>query len=127
MWRMGYGAGGVGGGEKLRVWGPRPEVAWGSLAIPHPANSDLAPPRRYYERLIEVNPGRSQYHGRLAHVLGQQGDIRRAIVAAEKCLELNPSLAQSHAWLAEVYRTLGNPERAGLHDAKLKQFQSSSR
>jgi hypothetical protein len=73
-----------------------------------------------------VNPYRSHYYGRLAHVLGQLGDVPAGIAAAEKCLELNPSLMQTHAWLEEAFRRTGDMERMNFHAAKLKQFQSSS-
>jgi hypothetical protein len=101
---------------------PRNEDVLEALAIHYHEVHDLPNARRYYERLLEVNPDRSYYYGRLAHVLGQLGETRQAIDMAEKCLVLNPSLVQTHAWLVEAYRSVGDQERAAIHQAILSRL-----
>ena len=103
---------------------PTHEEALEALATLFHRKGNLKLARYYYERLIEVNPQRPNYYGRLAHVLGQLGELPRGIELAEKCLSLNPSLFQTHAWLVEAYRRAGNEVEAARHEAKLKQFQS---
>jgi tetratricopeptide (TPR) repeat protein len=103
---------------------PRHEGALDALAVHAHESRDLVGARRYYERLIEINPGKARYYGRLAHVLGQEGNLLQAIEVAEKCLELDPSLSQSHAWLIEACRNSGDEQRAAYHETKWRQFQS---
>jgi tetratricopeptide (TPR) repeat protein len=97
------------------------------MAIDAHESQDFPRARYYYERLLQVNPYRSHYYGRLAHVLGKLGDIQASISVAEKCLELNPSLVQTHVWLAEAYRSLGNQERSEFHANRIKQFRPEAR
>jgi hypothetical protein len=108
--------------EKVLAIQPRHEDVLEALAIYYHEAQDLAAARQYYERLLEVNPDRSYYYGRLAHVLGQLGETRRGIDMAETCLELNPTLVQTHAWLVEAYRLVGDHERAAAHQAILSRF-----
>ena len=68
-----------------------------------------------YSGLIKVNPHRSIYHGRYAHVLGRLGRWEDGIRAAQKALEINPSLIQAHMWLSQVYQQTGNPEQSQHH------------
>jgi hypothetical protein len=110
--------------ERVVALQPRHEAAIDALAVHSHETRDLAAARHYYERLIEINPGKARYYGRLAHVLGQEGHLPQAIEAAEKCLELDPSLSQSHAWLVEACRNSGDDRRAAYHESKLRQFQS---
>ena len=104
---------------------PTHEEGLEALAILSHQNGDIKGARDYYSRLIEVNPPRPNYYGRLAHVLGQLDEIPRGIEIAEKCLTLNPSLVQTHAWLVEAYRRVGNEAEAARHEAILKRFQST--
>ena len=108
--------------EKVLAVQPRHEDVLEAMAIHYHESQDLTNARRYYERLLEVNPDRSYYYGRLAHVLGQLGEMRRGIDMAERCLVLNPSLVQTHAWLVEAYRSVGDEERAAIHQALLSRF-----
>lgn len=85
-------------------------------------NPRLAIP--YYQKLIEINPWRPEYHGRYSHVLGINGELELGIQESQRALELNPTLIQSHHWLAEAYSRRGNVELSQKHRAILKQFQS---
>lgn len=113
--------------EKVLALQPTHEDALEQMAIDAHETKDYPRARHYYEQLIQVNPHRSHYYGRFAHVLGKLGDLPGSIAAAEKCLELNPSLVQSHVWLAEAYRLAGNLERAEFHANRVKQFRSETR
>lgn len=85
---------------------------------------DLAKAGVFYEKLIAVNPDRSRYYGRFAHVLGQQGNMTLGVEMIRKALELDPSLQQGHGWLKEVYQQLGKSEEAGEHARILRMFES---
>jgi tetratricopeptide (TPR) repeat protein len=103
--------------EKVVAARPMHEDAIEALAVQAHEGKDLVQAKKLYQRLIELNPQRSHYYGRLAHVLGQAGEKEAAIAAAKKCLELNPSLMQTHAWLAEVYTVMGDARNAAYHSA----------
>ncbi len=128
---LGYSLKLVGQGElAVQAWSqvldlqPTHEDALESLAIYFHERNDYPNARRFYERLLEVNPHRSPIYGRLAHVLGQLGELRLGIAAAERCLELNPSLSQTHTWLIEAYRRAGDTERMNVHETAIKRFES---
>lgn len=106
---------------------PGHEEALEALATMNHRLGKLTEARGFYERLIELNPQRANYYGRLAHVLGQLDELPRGIELAEKCLTLNPALVQTHVWLSEAYQRTGNESMAEQHKAKIKQFQSLKR
>jgi predicted CXXCH cytochrome family protein len=67
---------------------------------------------QFFDRLIAVNPYRSDYHGRRAHVLGRLRRIEESVAAANRAIELNPSNPHLYRWLAEAHRVLGDDERS---------------
>ena len=79
----------------------------------------------YYERLIELDPWRPEYHGRYAHVLGIRNQFDLAIPQATRALELNPTLLQTHQWLSQVHGQQGNTALSQKHAAIVKQFQDA--
>lgn len=81
--------------------------------------------RSALERLVDINPTRSFYFGRLAHVFGLTGNLQMSAAAAERALELNPSLFQTHEWLADVYRRLQNEAEAREHATMLQRFRTT--
>jgi len=69
----------------------------------------------YGRRLIDVNPWDPDYHGRMAHMLGQLGDFQNGIEYAQRSLELNPDQGVVHGWLAAAYALTGDREQAMRH------------
>jgi tetratricopeptide (TPR) repeat protein len=69
----------------------------------------------YGRRLVDANPWDHEYWGRLAHLLGQNGEFEAGIEAAKHSLDIRPSNALMHGWLVEVYEQIGDAEQAAEH------------
>lgn len=74
------------------------------------------------DRLIAINPWRSDFYGSKAHMLGQMRQYERGIESAKKALELNPTMPNVHGWLAETYRILGKEKESRYHDKLRQEF-----
>jgi tetratricopeptide (TPR) repeat protein len=70
---------------------------------------------QYGRRLIQVNPHHAEYHGRLAHMLGQKRQWSSAIDSALEAVQLRPWDARIHGWLAEAYQAVGQTDLARRH------------
>ena len=89
---------------------PKQAITLQLLAMLHHQSGNLEQARKYYARLIEVNPWRAEYFGRYSHVLGQLGDFEAAIKAGQRCAELDPTLPQIHSWMADLYQRHGQAD-----------------
>ena len=69
----------------------------------------------YFDRLVEINPWRSDFHSRNAQVREALGDSDRAAESARRAIELNPTLSQAHELLARTYQLKGQLELSGKH------------
>lgn len=78
-------------------------------------SQDISHGIEYARRLIRQNPWHSEYHGRLAHMLAQSGQLKEAVKAGERSVELSPWEAHIHGWLSESYSLLGQEEQANRH------------
>lgn len=76
---------------------------------------DLEKGIRYGQRLIEVNPNQYEYHGRMAHMLGQINQMGLAIEAGKRAAALQPWNYQIQGWLSEAYRLTGQLKLAEKH------------
>lgn len=94
---------------------PRNPQLLESLALYYHYQGHPAEAKACYEQLLDVNPGRAEFHGRYSHVLGTLGDWPAAIAAGERCLELNPMLTHVHLWLADAYDRTNQPTAAAQH------------
>ncbi|MEZ6128293.1 MAG: multiheme c-type cytochrome [Planctomycetaceae bacterium] len=72
------------------------------------------------DRLLAVNSWDPEYLGRMAHLLGQAGQLPQALEYAKRAVELNPRAVRVHGWLADAYSALGNKEASAEHAAILK-------
>jgi hypothetical protein len=90
---------------------PNDETAlWWLLVNSHERGSlDQAVP--YLDRLLALNPLDPNLYGRKAHMLGQAGDLLRAIQSAEVALRLDPTLLQVREWLVEAYDVTEQPQK----------------
>jgi tetratricopeptide (TPR) repeat protein len=88
---------------------------------------DLEGGIRYGRRLIAINPHHYDYHGRMAHMLGQKGQWSEAIDSALKAAEIRPWSSQIHGWLAEAYEITGQHELSLKHAAIYEELQSPGR
>lgn len=102
---------------------PKHAITLQLLAMLNHQSGDLDQARKYYARLIEVNPWRSEFYGRYSHVLGKLGDLEAAIAAGNRCSELDPTLAHIHVWLAEVYQRQGQTELSRQHRLLAQRLQ----
>jgi hypothetical protein len=84
---------------------------------------DLEGGIRYGRRLIAINPHHYDYHGRMAHMLGQAGEWSEAIDSALQAVEIRPWSPQIHGWLAEAYRITGQQDLSLQHAEIYKQLQ----
>jgi tetratricopeptide (TPR) repeat protein len=108
--------------EALLKLSPRHETALEVLASAQHESGRIRSARSTYERLIDVNPHRSRYYGRYAHVLGQLQEYSRGVAAAERALELDPSLVQAHQWLQMTYEYRGIEKLADYHRRMAEQL-----
>ena len=108
--------------EALLKLSPKHETALEVLASAQHESGRIRSARTTYEKLLEVNPHRSRYHGRYAHVLGQLQEYSRGVQAAEKALELDPSLVQAHQWLQMTWEHRGMADRADYHRQMAEQM-----
>ena len=108
--------------EALLKLSPRHETALEVLASAQHESGRIRSARSTYERLIDVNPHRSRYYGRYAHVLGQLQEYSRGVAAAESALELDPSLVQAHQWLQQTYEHRGIEKLAEYHRRMAEQL-----
>lgn len=108
--------------EALLKLSPRHETALEVLASAQHESGRIRSARTSYEKLLEVNPHRSRYYGRYAHVLGQLQEYSRGVQAAEKALELDPSLVQAHQWLQMTWEHRGMADRADYHRRMAEQM-----
>ena len=110
--------------ETLLKVQPTSEDLLDTLASTYHEHGRLKLAKAHYEQLIKLNPERAKYYGRYSHVVGQLGDLKAAIDAAEKALTLDPSLVQAHAWLAEICLKVGDEQRAAYHKGMVKSFET---
>jgi tetratricopeptide (TPR) repeat protein len=108
--------------EALLKLSPRHETALEVLASAQHESGRIRSARNSYEKLLEVNPHRSRYYGRYAHVLGQLQEYSRGVQAAEQALELDPSLVQAHQWLQLTWEHRGIADRAEYHRRMAEQL-----
>ena len=108
--------------EALLKLSPRHETALEVLASAQHESGRIRSARTSYEKLLEVNPHRSRYYGRYAHVLGQLQEYSRGVAAAEQALELDPSLVQAHQWLQLTWEHRGIADRAEYHRRMAEQL-----
>lgn len=108
--------------EALLKLSPRHETALEVLASAQHESGRIRSARTSYEKLLEVNPHRSRYYGRYAHVLGQLQEYSRGVRAAEQALELDPSLVQAHQWLQLTWEHRGIADRAEHHRRMAEQL-----
>jgi Flp pilus assembly protein TadD len=66
----------------------------------------------YWQRAINVNPWRSDYHAELALVYFRRRDWNASADACRETLRLNPSWLDVRKWLFECYLHLGKVEAA---------------
>lgn len=87
---------------------------------------DLENGIRYGRRLIAINPHHYDYHGRMAHMLGQQGRWNDAIHSALQAADIRPWSPQIHGWLAEAYRITDQEELAARHAELYERLRSAA-
>lgn len=90
-------------------------------------NGDLKSGIDYGKRLLEVNPMHSEYHGRLAHMLAQDGRTLEGIPFAIRAAELSPWDFQIHGWLAEAFTLQGDRLKAAHHQELFEKLRPINR
>lgn len=95
------------------------------LATAYHSKNDAVQAEVYYRRLMNVNPQRSLYPGRLTHVLGIQGKLAEGIRTAEQALSLDPSLLQAHQWLAIAYGRSGDSKKSAHHQDMVNKLKAA--
>ncbi|WP_077023143.1 multiheme c-type cytochrome [Fuerstiella marisgermanici] len=73
-------------------------------------------------RLLEVNARDPEYLGRMAHLLGQKGQLTRAVEYAERAVQIDPQAERVHSWLVDAYLALGDKEASDRHASIAKQL-----
>ncbi len=68
--------------------------------------------RTYWERALEVNPWRYEFHYGLAAALARQRDWRQAVAACQRALALNPAGLEARQVLVRCYAETGQKGRA---------------
>ncbi len=91
---------------------PRPRVGppcHRPRAVP---TATARPARAALQRVIAVDPWRSDYRLALAEVCAQAGDWPGAVSACREALRLNPELFEARSLLVRCYLHSGEPEKA---------------
>jgi hypothetical protein len=101
--------------EKALAIEPNDEYALRQLMVLYHDLGDLKTGIRYGRRLIEVNPHPYEYHGRMAHMLGQNNQMDEAIESGQRAAALQPWNSQIQGWLADAYRLTHQPKLAEKH------------
>jgi len=78
----------------------RNEALLYSLGLAYFTAGEHAEAMQYFDRLVMVNPHRSDYQGQRARLLLANGKTREAIETASYARELNPSMPLVYEWLA---------------------------
>ncbi|MFM7162232.1 MAG: tetratricopeptide repeat protein [Planctomycetaceae bacterium] len=102
---------------------PRSESLLYSLGLAHFTAGRHAEAFKHFDRLVAVNPWRSDYQGQRARTLLALGQMPAALEAATAARELNPSLPLVYEWLAYASEQAGQPEQA----ARYRQLQQRIR
>lgn len=111
--------------KQVLTLAPNHEKAIELMSMVYMNQSNHAEAQKMLERLVDINPTRSHYFGRLSHAFGMSGQLQMSTAAAERALELNPSLFQTHQWLIDVYGQIGDSDAASRHLRILNQFRST--
>lgn len=95
-----------------------------SLAVHYQQEGNLIESRRYFERLLEINPWDAQIQGRYSSVLHRLGETEKAIAAAEKGLAFDPTLEMLYEWLAILHTGQGNMAEARRYRNRLARLRN---
>ncbi|MFN8855478.1 MAG: tetratricopeptide repeat protein [Planctomycetaceae bacterium] len=93
-------------GQAIETWkaalraNTRNEALLYSLGLAYFTAGEHAEAMQYFDRLVTVNPHRSDYQGQRARLLLANGKTREAIETASYARELNPSMPLVYEWLA---------------------------
>ena len=107
--------------QAIEIWSrgllanPRSESLLYSLGLAHFTAGRHAEAFRHFDRLVTVNPWRSDYQGQRARTLLALGQMPAALEAATAARELNPSLPLVYEWLVYASEQAGQPEQAARY------------
>jgi len=101
----------------------RNEALLYSLGLAYFSEGEHAEAMQYFDRLVTVNPHRSDYQGQRARLLLANGKTREAIETANYARELNPSMPLVYEWLAFACEQSGDPASAERYRALQKRVQ----
>lgn len=101
----------------------RNEALLYSLGLAYFSAGEHAEAMQYFDRLVTVNPHRSDYQGQRARLLLANGKTREAIETANYARELNPSMPLVYEWLAFACEQSGDPASAERYRALQKRVQ----
>jgi tetratricopeptide (TPR) repeat protein len=101
----------------------RNEALLYSLGLAYFTAGEHAEAMQYFDRLVTVNPHRSDYQGQRARLLLANGKIREAIDTASYARELNPSMPLVYEWLAFACEQSGDRASAEQYRALQKRVQ----
>ncbi|MFN7803842.1 MAG: tetratricopeptide repeat protein [Planctomycetaceae bacterium] len=101
----------------------RNEALLYSLGLAYFSAGEHAEAMQYFDRLVTVNPHRSDYQGQRARLLLANGKTREAIETANFARELNPSMPLVYEWLAFACEQTGDRVSAERYRALQKRVQ----
>jgi len=107
--------------QAIEVWergllaNPRSESLLYSLGLAHFTAGRHTEAYQHFDRLVTVNPWRSDYQGQRARVLLALGQMPAALEAASAARELNPALPLVYEWLAFASEQAGQPAEASRY------------
>jgi hypothetical protein len=101
----------------------RNEALLYSLGLAYFTAGEHAEAMQYFDRLVTVNPHRSDYQGQRARLLLANGKMREAIDTASYARELNPSMPLVYEWLAFACEQSGDRASAEQYRALQKRVQ----
>jgi Flp pilus assembly protein TadD len=101
----------------------RNEALLYSLGLAYFTAGEHAEAMQYFDRLVTVNPHRSDYQGQRARLLLANGKTREAIETANYARELNPSMPLVYEWLAFACEQNGDRASAEQYRALQKRVQ----
>jgi tetratricopeptide (TPR) repeat protein len=87
---------------------PRPIVAISNLAVLAAERGDTAEARRLFERMIELDPRRSNGYIGVGSLLMNGGDVGEAVLWFGRAIDAEPTLAEPRLWMGDACRLLGD-------------------
>jgi predicted CXXCH cytochrome family protein len=98
--------------ETVLAKAPRREAALHAAATLAMEVERLAAARSYWERALEVNPWRYEFHYGLAAARAQSREWREAVASCQRALGLNPAHLEVRKLLVRCYLELGEKDLA---------------